>query len=65
MFIFTAGKDDAELEFKDLQIYSHVVAKLSKHFHNKGGHKLYFDNWFTTTIATFFETQASLCCWHY
>ena len=60
-FYIYCGKDDAELEFKDLQKCSHVVAKLSKHIHNKGEHKLYFGNWFTTLPLLHFFKSKQVC----
>ena len=60
-FYINSRKDDAELEFKDLQKCSHVVAKLSKHTHNKRGHKLYFDNWFTTLPLLHFLKSKQVC----
>ena len=60
-FYIYCGKDDAELEFKDLQKCSHVVAKLSKHIHNKGEHKLYFGNWFTTLPLLHFLKSKQVC----
>ena len=60
-FYIYCGKDDSELKFKDLQKCSHVVAKLSKHIHNKGGHKLYFDNYFTTLPLLHFLKSKQIC----
>ena len=60
-FYIYCGKDDAELEFKDLRKCSHVVAKLSKHMHNKGEHKLYFGNWFTSLPLLHFLISKQVC----
>ena len=60
-FYIYCGKDDSELKFKDLQKCSHVVDNLSKHIHNKGGHKLYFDNYFTTLPLLHFLKSKQVC----
>ena len=60
-FYIYCGKDDAALEYKDLQKCSRVVDKLSKHIHNKGGHKLYFDNGLTTLPLLHFLKSNQVC----
>ena len=44
-----------------MQKCSHVFAKLSKHIYNEGGHKLYFDNWFTTLPLLHFLKSKQVC----
>ena len=47
-FYIYCGKENNEPGFENLQKCSSAVAKLSQHLHGKPGHKLYFDNWFST-----------------
>ena len=60
-FYIYCRKDDLVLEVKDLQKFSHIVAKLSKHIYNKGEHKLYFDHWFTILPLSHFLKSKQVC----
>ena len=47
-FYVYAGKDEPDHEFQDLQKCVQVVAKLCKALSPNIGHKVFFDNWFST-----------------
>lgn len=49
-FYVYAGKDDRDGDdnYNELQNCAKVVARLAEHLPNNEGHKLFFDNWFST-----------------
>ncbi len=50
-FYIYAGNNETvqeDLDFTDLQKSAQVVARLCQHLPHHSGHKLFFDNWFTT-----------------
>ena len=47
-FYVYAGKDEPDHEFQDLQKCAQVVAKLCKALSPNIGHKVFFDNWFSS-----------------
>ena len=49
-FLLYARKTEASVpnKYNHLQKYTQIVARLCEHLQGNIGHKLFFDNWFTT-----------------
>ncbi len=65
-FYIHAGKNETveeDLDFTDLQKSAQVVARLCQHLPHHSGHKLFFDNWFTTLdLLIYLKNKDILAC---
>ncbi len=65
-FYVYAGKNvtvEEDVDFTDLQKSAQVVARLCQHLPHHSGHKLFFDNWFTTLdLLIYLKNKGILAC---
>ena len=65
-FYIYAGKNETveeDVDFTDLQKSAQVVARLCQHLPHHTGHKLFFDNWFTTLdLLIYLKNKGILAC---
>jgi hypothetical protein len=64
-FYIYAGKSEAaeDADYSDLQKSAQVVARLCQHLPSQKGHRLFFDNWFTTLdLLIYLKNKGILAC---